>query len=188
MDKLVPGRRRYSDVVKETFSEKPVLDPLEGIGVGSDASLADDEADGSASEGTGLEGDEGLLSLGPVPEDEDWEEPPGPFEISEAQFGELADQGFQTISVTFYAGDKVLCDDKDGPIPDIEGNVGVLSPKAFDGKASGDPNIRYVRNRRLEVDFEILLKPGSFAGEVLGYGDPARKKQAHSRSGAKTAS
>lgn len=180
LDKLVPGRRRYSDVVRDTLRKEPVPDPLEGIGDGPDASLAGDEADDSASAGTG---DEELLSLGPVPEDEHWEEPPGPFEISEAQFGELADQGFQTISVTFYAGDKVLCDDKDGPIPDIEGTVGVLSPKAFDGQASGDPNIRYVRNRRLEVDFEILLKPGSFTDEVLGYGDPARQKQA--RSGAK---
>lgn len=177
LDTLVPGRRRYSDVVRDTLGAEPVPDPLEGIGDGHEDSLSGDEADGSASEGTGADADDELLSTGPVPEDEHWEEPPGPFEISEAQFGELVNEGFQTISVVFFAGDNVLCDDRDEPIRDVGGTVGALSAAAFDGQASGDKNIRYVRNRRLESDFEILLKPGSYVDEVLGYGDPARKKQ-----------
>lgn len=180
LDTLVPGRVRYNDIVKGTFNPKTVPDPLEGIGIGSNGEIIPDEGDGGSSEGNGSDDPDGLVSLGPVPEGEDLEEPPFPFEISRDQFGELAEKGFQTISVTYYAGDKVLCDDKDDPIRDAQGTVGTLSPLAFGG-VSGDPHIRYVRNRRLEVDFEICLDARSFAETVLGYGQPNKQRAKNPR-------
>lgn len=189
LDKLVPGRRTWASTVQDTLNgaAEPVRDPLEGLGIGPDGEVTDDEDDGAAPEGAGPEGEDGLSSLGAVPEDEHWEEPPGPFEISREQFGELADEGFQTISVTYYAEDRVLADDKDQALRDGEAKrmVGALSPLAFNGEASGDPNIRYVRNRRLEVDFEIVLDKRSYAEVVLDYGRPNKKREA--RSGTKTA-
>lgn len=176
LDTLVPGRVRYSDVVKAILQPKAVPDQLEGIGVGSDGEIIPDEADGGSSPGNGSDPDpEELVSLGPVPEGEDLEEPPFPFEISRAQYGELAEEGFQMISVTYYADDRVLCENDD-PIRDVQGTVGTLSPLAFGG-ASGDPNIRYVRNRRLRVDFEICLDARSFAETVLGYGQPNKQRE-----------
>lgn len=175
LDTLVPGRTRYSDIVKGTLKAKNAPDPLEGIGIGSDGAIIPDEGDEGTSEGNGSDDPEGLASLGPVPEGEALEEPPFPFEISRNQFGELADEGFQTINVTYYAEDRVLVDDKDEPIRDVQGTVGTLSPLAFGG-ASGDPNIRYVRNRRLEVDFEICLDARSYTETVLGYGQPNKQR------------
>lgn len=104
-------------------------------------------------------------------------EPDGPFEITEAAFGELADEGFQTISVTYYEADRTLCDDKDDPIRDVVGTIGTDNPRGLNPELSGDPQIRYVRNRRLEVDFEILLDARSFAGTVLGYGQPNKRRE-----------
>lgn len=188
--KLVGSRpgARWTDVIKSTVEAQPVHDPLEGLDIGSDDEVADDETDGDVPEGAGPEGGDGLSSVGGVPGREEYVEPPGPFEISREQFGELADEGFQTISVTYYAADRVLADDKDQALRDGEASrmVGALSPVAFDGEASGDPHIRYVRNRRLEVDFEIVLDKRSYAEVVLDYGRPNKNREAGSRT--KTAS
>jgi hypothetical protein len=106
--------------------------------------------------------------------------PETPHEISVDDFGELIPQGWQCISITYYAADKVLVDDKEQPIRDAIGTVGLLAPELF-GLKSGNPHIRFVRNRRLEVDFEIALNAGSYAETVLGYGQPARRRTAPAR-------
>ena len=80
-------------------------------------------------------------------------------------------EGRQQITITYYATDKVLVDDQNGPIPNITATVGPINPMLFGG-ISQDPHIRYVRNNRMDVDFEIILNAGSFAEEVLGYGNP----------------
>jgi hypothetical protein len=80
-------------------------------------------------------------------------------------------EGYQQVTVTYYAGDKVLADDKDQPIPDIIRTTGQLTPLLFGG-ISGDPHIRYVRNENLLVDFEIILNKSSYVDVVLNYGRP----------------
>jgi hypothetical protein len=94
----------------------------------------------------------------------------GPYAIDLEDFCN-APEGQQQITITYYASDKVLVDDQNNPIPDIVGNVGQLSALDFGG-ISQDPHIRYVRNERIDVDFEIILHSGSFAQEVLHYGRP----------------
>lgn len=189
-DKLIDAveldnrRPRWASLIRDTIETKSVPDPLEGIGVEPDGTLTGDEDSYSGQPGTETEGTGELQDLGPVPEGVPLEEPPFPFEISEAQFGELSEEGFQTISVTYYAADKVLVDDKDQPIRDVQGTVGTVNPLGFGG-ISGDPHIRYVRNRRLVVDFEILLDARSYTSTVLGYGQPDRRREANSASTAK---
>lgn len=112
------------------------------------------------------------------PEDEDevvaW--PPAnrirtqPYVISAAEFAEGAATGVhQCLTIKWYNEDRVLLDDQQAPIPDVRRTTGPLSKGGFGG-VSGDPNIRYVRNERLEVDFEILFHEGSYTELVLNYG------------------
>lgn len=170
------GRRTWAGLVKNTLNE-PVRDPLEGIGDGSlDEESADEGASGGGN-GAEPEAGDGLSSVGSE-SPEAVGEPAGPFEITEAAFGELADEGFQTISVTYYVADKVLADDKDQPIRDKIGTIGTDNPCGYSSDLSNDPHIRYVRNRRLEVDFEILLDARSYTDTVLGYGQPNRRREA----------
>jgi hypothetical protein len=171
-------RSRWADVIKATVGTQSVPDPLAGLDDGSlDEESADEDPDG-VREGTVSEGSSGLPGLGdgaagPVEDGE----PDGPFEIPEAAFGELAEEGFQQISVTYYEADRTLCDDKDTPIRNIIETIGTDNPRGLSPELSGDPQIRYVRNRRLEVDFEILLDARSFAETVLGYGQPNKRRE-----------
>jgi hypothetical protein len=95
-----------------------------------------------------------------------------PYVIPFEEFGD-SPPGYQQITVTYYAGDGVLADDQDQPIRDISRTVGPLNPLSFGG-VSKDPHIRYVRNQRLEIDFEIILNARSYAEAVLNYGNPHR--------------
>jgi hypothetical protein len=176
--KLVPNRTTWTDVVKQTFEVKAVRDPLEGIGDGSVDGDAADEDSGDGRAGAESEGSGGLPAVAVGTDLAVEGDDENPFVISEAQFGELNEEGFQTISVTYYAADKVLVDDQDQPIRDMLGTVGTLNPLGFGG-ISDDPHIRYVRNRRLEVDFEILLDARSYTDTVLGYGSPNRQREAN---------
>lgn len=67
-------------------------------------------------------------------------------------------------TLTYYQGDNVLCDEQDVPIYQHEKVVGDLK---F-GHGSGDPNVLYIRNERLEAEYEILLDSGYYVVEVLG--------------------
>lgn len=105
--------------------------------------------------------------------DEDWdfdEEMPkrGPEHPYILEHDEFYNSEFQTTSITWYEGDGVLSDERDEHIPDIDGTVGEDNLKKF-GHGSRDPNILYVRNERLDVDFEIVLNKGKYTEQVLGF-------------------
>lgn len=79
---------------------------------------------------------------------------------------EIGDDGieYSKSTLTYYQGDDVLVDDQDVPIYNYEKTA---SPLTF-GKGSQDPSIVYIRNERLEADYEVLLDHGHYAVEVLG--------------------
>jgi len=95
-----------------------------------------------------------------------------PYLISYEAFGELAEEGFQSAHLTFYAGDNVLVDDKDQPFQNLLMITGPLSRESFGG-ISEDDRIAYFRNHRLEHDFEVILHDGKYVEIVLGVGDGA---------------
>lgn len=74
-----------------------------------------------------------------------------PYVIAPEEFGEIDD--YETISLTYYA-DKVLTDDMDNKIEDVEGLVGEDSLTHF-GEYEDDSV--FVRNDRYKSDYEILL-------------------------------
>jgi hypothetical protein len=73
--------------------------------------------------------------------------------------------GYTQTTLTFYSGDNILADEQDSPVYNYESVVGNLR---F-GHGSNDSNVVYIRNEKLEAEYEVLLFDGSFEIEVLGY-------------------
>lgn len=85
-------------------------------------------------------------------------------------------------TLTWYEGDNILCDSTDKPIYNAQETVGELR---F-GHGSKDPNIVYVRNPKLQTEYEILRDEGSYQEIVLGEqieaeGRSADLKHSHQR-------
>lgn len=95
--------------------------------------------------------------------------PLDPFVITQDEFNEN-DSDYDQQTLTYYDGDDVLADSNDQPLDNLDRVAGVENMLRF-GHGSGDPNIVYIRNARLEVDFEVVHSDGKFAKEVLGYDD-----------------
>lgn len=103
--------------------------------------------------------------------------PDVPYTISFEEFNENADNHEQT-TVTYYAMDDTLVDSQDKPIDNTDYTVGDDNLTRF-GHGSGDPNVVYVRNDKIDMDFEIIRDHGSYQKQVFGT-DPERDLS-HSR-------
>lgn len=109
------------------------------------------------------------------------ENPDRPFIISQDEFFE-GEKEYEQTSLTYYEGDDTLVDDHDQPVPDSDATVGDDNLMRF-GHGSKDPNTLYVRNDRLELDFEIALSKGKYTVEVLGFEDEDTLKHSYGRPG-----
>lgn len=78
-----------------------------------------------------------------------------PFVIPQEQYA-WSEEGdnYAKITLKYYAKHHVLLDEEEEPIDDVEGYVGWRALNRF-GDESGNPDVVYVRNRRLETDFEV---------------------------------
>lgn len=94
-------------------------------------------------------------------------DPEKPYVITKEEF-DANETDFEQTSLTFYDGDQVLTDEKDGPIDDDDSLVGAENLLRF-GAGSQDKSIVYVRNERLGLDIEIVQSNGTFTEEVLGF-------------------
>lgn len=74
-----------------------------------------------------------------------------PHVISPDEYGEMDD--YDLYSYTYYA-DKVLADENNEPIEDVDQRIGLESLNHFG--EYGDDSV-YVRNDKLKADYEILL-------------------------------
>lgn len=75
---------------------------------------------------------------------------------------------YQQPTLTYFADDDVLVDEKEKPIDAIDSIVGEGNLTRF-GHGSNDNRIVYVRNNKLSMDFEIVKNEGSYARDVLGF-------------------
>lgn len=78
--------------------------------------------------------------------------------------------GYDSVTLTYYEGDDVLCNERDEIVdPDERNNVvGDGNLERF-GHGSNDPVIVYIRNDRLEIIYEVIRSPHRFAEEVHGF-------------------
>jgi hypothetical protein len=80
------------------------------------------------------------------------------------------DDEHEQVTLTYFAGDDVLSDERDTVIAEPDVIVGLDNLQKF-GYGSEDPNTVYICNPRLEVDYEVVRSEGSFAQEVHGFSD-----------------
>lgn len=99
----------------------------------------------------------------------DRRDPDYPYVITHDEFMEN-ENGWEQNTLTYYNGDDILTDEKDVPVPDVEAVVGSDALTKF-GHGSRDRNVVYVRNEKLESDYEITLSMGEFSKEVAGFGE-----------------
>lgn len=71
------------------------------------------------------------------------------------------------ITITYFEGDDVLIDESDEVISKKDEVVGMENLAKF-GFGSGDRNVVYVRNPKLDIEYEILRHQGHYAKEILG--------------------
>jgi hypothetical protein len=101
-------------------------------------------------------------------------DPEQPYIISQEDYMQ-GEPDFQQATLTYYELDKILTDEREDRIDDINTTVGEQNIQF--GVGSSDENVVHVRNVRLRMDFEIIRSEGAYAKEVLGLDemDPPRK-------------
>jgi hypothetical protein len=90
-----------------------------------------------------------------------------PYIISYEEFN-AGEKEYTHDSLTWYDGDDTLADSKDQPILTVDDVVGEDNMHKF-GHGSRDPHIVYIRNDRLQTDFEVVKNNNSFQSAVLGF-------------------
>lgn len=101
--------------------------------------------------------------------------PGQPYVITDAEYFQN-ESGYEQVTLTYYAGDNVLADDRDQMVENVSRVVGDENLNRF-GHGSNDSRVVYVRNDKMNVDYEILLHDGDYAVVVHGYmpDEPRRK-------------
>lgn len=89
------------------------------------------------------------------------------------------EEDYEQSSLTYYEMDDTLCDEADKPIENTDTIVGDDHLVRF-GAGSKDPKIVFVRNERLETDYEIVKSTGSYLEEVLGMPEEKSTELKHS--------
>lgn len=89
-----------------------------------------------------------------------------PYVISHEEFV-AGEEGHDREVLTYYVDDDVAVDTREVPVPDNDQVIGDDNLKRF-GHGSHDPNIVYVRNEKLGLDFEIVRHSGSFTNQAAG--------------------
>lgn len=92
-----------------------------------------------------------------------------------------AEKDYEQIDLTYYQGDNTLADAREQAVPEDEEDASVGSDNLTRfGHGSLDENIVFVRNDRIEADFEITRSFGKYSEEVLGFADEDEHTLKHS--------
>lgn len=85
-------------------------------------------------------------------------------------YDERKELDYDEITLTYYEVDDVICDERDEIFDTLRRNnvLGGEELLRF-GHGSNDASIVYIRNDKLELVFEVVRSPNSFAEEVHGF-------------------
>lgn len=101
------------------------------------------------------------------PEDDD-EKNPYPYEISEDDWDEDgATHQWDQSELYFYRGNQTLVDDVDNVLEDDEGDISMmLGDHWMEKLLKHERGVLYVRNEKLDTDYEITINDGDFPLEI----------------------
>jgi hypothetical protein len=85
-------------------------------------------------------------------------------------YDEREEMDYQVVTLTYYEQDDVVCDERDTVIDENEREklLGEKNLNRF-GHGSNDPSVVYIRNDQLEIVYEVVKSPNSYAEEVHGF-------------------
>jgi hypothetical protein len=89
---------------------------------------------------------------------------------------EFREGEYDSETLTYYIQDDVLTDERDQRMTDIDSVVALENLEKF-GHGSEDANVVYIRNDKLQMDYEILRSGGSYTSEVLGVVEPEEEDE-----------
>lgn len=98
-----------------------------------------------------------------------------PFVISLQEFTEEMQQ-FDKLSISYYEGDDTVVDEDEEIIEEPHELLGDGALNCF-GEGSEDPDIVYVRNAKLAIDYEVIRSPRTYAStlEPVSTSSPVRR-------------
>lgn len=82
----------------------------------------------------------------------------------------LEDSIYDKLTIYYYEDDDTLADEEGACIADVASIIGDDALNSF-GEGSEDPEVVYVRNPMLGIDYEVIRLSKSYAKEVLGFKD-----------------
>lgn len=101
-----------------------------------------------------------------------------PYVIPVAEFIEDKET-YDKITLYYYNQDDTLSGEDDEVVTDVESLIGADGLLCF-GSLSDDPDIVYIRNEQLMIDYEVINIDNSYQEAILGIpGEPNRKKGKH---------
>ena len=89
-----------------------------------------------------------------------------PYVIHQDEFKEN-NNDYTQLTWTYYAADNILLDEHDEVVVRPELTVGEMNLKRF-GDGSDDENVVFIRNDRIEIEWEVCRTLKSYEEEVLG--------------------
>lgn len=90
----------------------------------------------------------------------------GPVVISEVDYM-TSDLGYVQVNLTYFEGDDTLMDGEEHLVDDATRLIGEDWKEKF-GYMANDDNVVYVRNARMNIDYEVSRSKGTYKFEVLG--------------------
>lgn len=93
-------------------------------------------------------------------------DPQYPYVINEQEFEDPDYNHFSKISIKYYVYDQALVDDQDAFIPN-DGLVDLDNLEYF-GYGTESPDLVYIRNERIDSDFEVERRYENYSIDVLG--------------------
>ncbi len=112
--------------------------------------------------------DQNIFAAPPIRIDlgESVREPGRPYLITEEDFMQN-EHDFSQTTFTYYAGDRILTNERDDVMDQVNQIVGHSNLEAI-RDLPDDKNTIYVRNEKYDSDYEIVVSQGKYSTEVAG--------------------
>lgn len=96
-----------------------------------------------------------------------------PYILEEDEYLEN-DSGYSQTALTYYAGDDILADERDHVIDNVKRAIGEDNLRF--GYGSRSDTMVYIRNDKLNAEYEIALSTGKYSVEVAGFIEHSEKR------------